>query len=422
MSEQFSAAQQHIPGGVNSPVRAFKSVGGDPVFINHAKGACIYGEDGKQYIDYVGSWGPMILGHAHPDVIAAVKAAADNGLSFGAPTVIETTMADRVCELVPSMDMVRMVSSGTEATMSAIRLARGFTGRDKLIKFEGCYHGHSDSLLVKAGSGALTLGTPSSPGVPASLAEHTITLPYNDLATFNQAVADIADQVACVIIEPVAGNMNCIPPVAGFLEGIREICTKNNIVLIFDEVMTGFRVALGGAQAHYGITPDLTTLGKIIGGGMPVGAFGGKKEIMQCIAPLGPVYQAGTLSGNPIAMTAGLKTLELISADGFYETLAEKVRFLTDGIMAAAKSAGVAMTCNRVGGMFGLFFNDQPVHSFEQATRCNGQQFTRFFHGMLDGGVYLAPSSYEAGFVSAAHTQDDLQHTIDIAANVLKNL
>ncbi len=422
MSEQFNAAQQHIPGGVNSPVRAFKSVGGDPVFINHAKGAYIYGEEGKRYIDYVGSWGPMILGHAHPEVIAAVKAAADNGLSFGAPTVIETTMADRVCELVPSMDMVRMVSSGTEATMSAIRLARGFTGRDKLIKFEGCYHGHSDSLLVKAGSGALTLGTPSSPGVPAALAEHTVTLPYNDLATFNQAVADIADQVACVIIEPVAGNMNCIPPVDGFLEGIRETCTKNNIVLIFDEVMTGFRVALGGAQAHYGVTPDLTTLGKIIGGGMPVGAFGGKKEIMQCIAPLGPVYQAGTLSGNPIAMTAGLKTLELISVEGFYETLTEKVRFLTDGILAAAKAAGVGMTCNRVGGMFGLFFNDQLVHSFDQATQCNAEQFTRFFHGMLEAGVYLAPSSYEAGFVSAAHTQDDLQHTIDIAADILKNL
>lgn len=422
MSEPFNAAQNHIPGGVNSPVRAFKSVGGDPVFIKRAQGAYIYGEDGKQYIDYVGSWGPMILGHTHPEVIAAVKDAADRGLSFGAPTVIETTMADRVCELVPSMDMVRMVSSGTEATMSAIRLARGYTGRDKLIKFEGCYHGHSDSLLVKAGSGALTLGTPSSPGVPASLAEHTVTLPYNDLDTFNQAVADIADQVACVIIEPVAGNMNCIPPVEGFLEGVRKTCTEKNIVLIFDEVMTGFRVSLGGAQSYYGITPDLTTLGKIIGGGMPVGAFGGKKDIMQCIAPLGPVYQAGTLSGNPIAMSAGLKTLELISQPGFYDALTKKVQFLTDGILDVAKTANIAMTANRVGGMFGLFFSEQPVHSFEQATQCNNEHFKTFFHGMLDAGVYLAPSSYEAGFVSAAHTEADLQNTIDAAGRILKTL
>ncbi len=422
MSEQFNAAQNHIPGGVNSPVRAFKSVGGDPVFINRAQGAYIYGEDGKQYIDYVGSWGPMILGHAHPEVIAAVKDAADRGLSFGAPTVLETTMADKVCELLPSMDMVRMVSSGTEATMSAIRLARGYTGRDKLIKFEGCYHGHSDSLLVKAGSGALTLGTPSSPGVPTALAKHTVTLPYNDLDTFNQAVTDIADQVACVIIEPVAGNMNCIPPLAGFLEGVRKTCTEKNIVLIFDEVMTGFRVSLGGAQGYYGITPDLTTLGKIIGGGMPVGAFGGKKDIMQCIAPLGPVYQAGTLSGNPIAMSAGLKTLELIAQPGIYDALSKKVQFLTDGILAAAKTAGIAMTANRVGGMFGLFFSEQPVHSFEQATQCNNEHFKTFFHGMLDAGVYLAPSSYEAGFVSAAHTEADLQRTIDVAGQILKTL
>ncbi len=422
MSEQFNAAQNHIPGGVNSPVRAFKSVGGDPVFIKRAQGAYIYGEDGKQYIDYVGSWGPMILGHTHPEVIAAVKDAADRGLSFGAPTVIETTMADKVCELVPSMDMVRMVSSGTEATMSAIRLARGYTGRDKLIKFEGCYHGHSDSLLVKAGSGALTLGIPSSPGVPAALAEQTVTLPYNDLDTFNQAVADIADQVACVIIEPVAGNMNCIPPVEGFLEGVRKTCTEKNIVLIFDEVMTGFRVSLGGAQSYYGITPDLTTLGKIIGGGMPVGAFGGKKDIMQYIAPLGPVYQAGTLSGNPIAMSAGLKTLELISQPGFYDGLTKKVQFLTDGILDAAKTANIAMTANRVGGMFGLFFSEQPVHSFEQATQCNSEHFKTFFHGMLDAGIYLAPSAYEAGFVSAAHTEADLQKTIDVAGRILKTL
>jgi glutamate-1-semialdehyde 2,1-aminomutase len=422
MSDQFQAAQHHIPGGVNSPVRAFKGVGGDPVFIQKASGPYIYDTDGKEYIDYVGSWGPMILGHAHPDVIAAVKAAADNGLSFGAPTEIETTMADKVCELVPSMELVRMVSSGTEATMSAIRLARGFTGRDKIIKFEGCYHGHADSLLVKAGSGALTLGTPSSPGVPASLAEHTVTLPYNDLDTFSKAVNDIGSEVACVIIEPVAGNMNCIPPVEGYLEGMRELCTQHGIVLIFDEVMTGFRVALGGAQAHYGITPDLTTLGKVIGGGMPVGAFGGKREIMEHIAPLGPVYQAGTLSGNPIAMTAGLKTLELISTPGFHDVLFEKVEYMTNGILAAAQAAGIAMTCNRIGGMFGLFFSDQQVHSFEQATQCNLEQFKQFFHGMLDEGVYMAPSAYEAGFISSMHMNEELDRTIEAAKRVLKNL
>ena len=422
MSNNFQAAQNHIPGGVNSPVRAFAGVGGDPIFIKRASGAYIYDEDEKQYIDYVGSWGPMILGHAHPEVITAVRDAAGNGLSFGAPTLLETTMADKVCELVPSMDMVRMVSSGTEATMSAIRLARGFTGRDKLVKFEGCYHGHADSLLVKAGSGALTLGQPSSPGVPEALAELTVTLPYNDLEAFNEAIDEIADQVACVIIEPVAGNMNCIPPVDGFLQGIRKICSEKNIVLIFDEVMTGFRVALGGAQAHYGITPDLTTLGKVIGGGMPVGAFGGKREIMEHIAPLGPVYQAGTLSGNPIAMTAGLKTLELISSPVFYDELSEKVEFLTNGILDAAKTAGIDMTCNRVGGMFGLFFSNKQVSSFEQATQCNLDQFQRFFHGMLKQGVYLAPSAYEAGFVSAAHTETDLQNTIDAATTVLATL
>ncbi len=421
MSDEFQSAQNHIPGGVNSPVRAFAGVGGDPVFIKRAQGAYIYGEDGKavyRLCRFLGTDDPR----PYPSgSYRGSKSGSDNGLSFGAPTVIETTMADKVCELVPSMDMVRMVSSGTEATMSAIRLARGYTGRDKLVKFEGCYHGHADSLLVKAGSGALTLGQPSSPGVPASLAEHTVTLPYNDLEAFDKAVAEIADQVACVIIEPVAGNMNCIPPVPGFLEGVRETCTKHGIVLIFDEVMTGFRVALGGAQAHYGITPDLTTLGKVIGGGMPVGAFGGKREIMEHIAPLGPVYQAGTLSGNPIAMTAGLKTLELISAPGFYDELAKKVEFLTDGILAAAKNAGIAMTCNRVGGMFGLFFSDQQVTSFEQATKCNIEQFKKFFHGMLDEGVYLAPSAYEAGFVSAAHTEQDLQNTIDAAAKVLND-
>lgn len=422
MSEQFNAAKAHIPGGVNSPVRAFKSVGGDPVFIEQAFGASITDTQGKQYIDYVGSWGPMILGHAHPEVIAAVKAAADKGLSFGAPTEIETLMADKVCELVPSIDMVRMVSSGTEATMSAIRLARGYTGRDKIIKFEGCYHGHSDSLLVKAGSGALTLGVPDSPGVPASLAEHTITLPYNDLDAITRAFAEIGDQVACVIIEPVAGNMNCIPPVAGYLEGIRTLCDEHKSVLIFDEVMTGFRVSLSGAQGHFGVTPDLTTLGKVIGGGMPVGAFGGKKAIMEYIAPLGPVYQAGTLSGNPIAMAAGLKTLELISVPGFYENLSAKVTTLVEGIKQASLDAGIAMTSNQAGGMFGLFFSEQQVTGFAQATQCNIEQFKGFFHGMLDQGIYLAPSAYETGFVSAAHSDEDLQKTIMAAAAVLSTL
>ncbi len=422
MSDLFNAAQQHIPGGVNSPVRAFRSVGGDPVFIQKAEGAYVVDTEGKEYIDYVGSWGPMILGHAHPEVIAAVIDASKRGLSFGAPTEIETTMANKICQLVPSIDMVRMVSSGTEATMSAIRLARGYTGRDKIIKFEGCYHGHSDSLLVKAGSGALTLGVPDSPGVPASLAEHTLTLSYNNLTAISETMTRLGDEIACVIIEPVAGNMNCIPPIEGFLEGIRELCTKHGTVLIFDEVMTGFRVALGGAQSHYNITPDLTTLGKVIGGGMPVGAFGGKREIMQQIAPLGPVYQAGTLSGNPIAMAAGLKTLELISAPGFYDVLAEKVDYLTNGILAAAQSAGIAMTCNHVGGMFGLFFSDQKVSSFEQATQCNINQFKQFFHGMLDEGIYLAPSAYETGFVSTMHMIDELDRTIEAAKKALSNL
>jgi glutamate-1-semialdehyde 2,1-aminomutase len=422
MADQFQAAQTHIPGGVNSPVRAFKSVGGNPVFIKKAQGAYIYDTNDKQYIDYVGSWGPMILGHAHPEVIAAVKEAADNGLSFGAPTTIETTMADKICELMPSIEMVRMVSSGTEATLSAIRLARGYTGRDKIIKFEGCYHGHSDSLLVKAGSGALTLGVPDSPGVPASLAEHTLTLPYNDLAKISETMTRLGDEIACVILEPVAGNMNCIPPADGFLQGIRELCSKHKTVLIFDEVMTGFRVALGGAQSFYNVTPDLTTLGKVIGGGMPVGAFGGKREIMEHIAPLGPVYQAGTLSGNPVAMAAGLKTLELISAPGFYDVLAEKVEYLVNGIVANAQAAGIAMTANHVGGMFGLFFSDKKVHSFEQATQCNIEQFKQFFHGMLEEGIYLAPSAYEAGFVSACHMIDELDRTIEAATNVFRKI
>ena len=413
----FVAAQQHIPGGVNSPVRAFRGVGGEPVFIDHAEGPYLYDVDGRRYIDYVGSWGPMILGHADAEVLAAVAETASKGLSFGAPTLLETRMADRVCELVPSMDMVRMVSSGTEATMSAIRLARGYTGRDKLVKFEGCYHGHADSLLVKAGSGALTLGQPSSPGVPASLAEHTITLDFNDSDQIHETFARMGEQIACIIVEPVAGNMNCIPPLPDFLETLREACDEFGAVLIFDEVMTGFRVALGGAQERYGVTPDLTTLGKVIGGGMPVGAFGGRRDIMERIAPLGPVYQAGTLSGNPVAMSAGLKTLELISVAGFFEALEAKTERLASGLMEAAKAAGVPLTTNCVGGMFGIFFTDAPlVTSYAQATACNIDQFKRFYHAMLRRGVYLAPSAFEAGFVSAAHADANIEATLAAAA------
>ncbi|MGE5155815.1 MAG: glutamate-1-semialdehyde 2,1-aminomutase [Bdellovibrio bacteriovorus] len=413
----FAAAQRHIPGGVNSPVRAFRGVGGDPIFFERASGPHVYDADGKRYVDYVGSWGPMILGHAHPEVIAAVQERLHQGLSFGAPTELETRMADRVCELVPSMDLVRMVSSGTEATMSALRLARGFTGRDKIVKFEGCYHGHADSLLVKAGSGALTLGEPSSPGVPAALAELTLTLPYNDLDQVRDTFARLGDEIACIIVEPVAGNMNCIPPVPGFLEGLREVCDRYGSLLIFDEVMTGFRVALGGAQGLYGIRPDLTALGKIIGGGMPVGAFGGRREVMERIAPLGPVYQAGTLSGNPIAMTAGLKTLELIAAPGFYDRISTRTAQLVDGMMHQARQAGVPLTTNRVGGMFGLFFTDTPqVTNYEQATACNQAQFRAFFHAMLDLGVYLAPSAFEAGFVSITHGEPEIHATLDAAA------
>jgi len=420
---RFEKAQKHIPGGVNSPVRAFKGVGGDPVFVDHAKGAYFTDPDGKRYIDYVGSWGPMILGHAHDDVIEAVREAALRGLSFGAPTEMETTMADMICEIVPSMEMVRMTSSGTEATMSAIRLARGFTSRDKIVKFEGCYHGHSDSLLVKAGSGALTLGEPSSPGVPAALAEHTITLNYNDADQVRETFSQIGDQIACIIVEPVAGNMNCIPPVEGFLETLRAVCDEYKSVLIFDEVMTGFRVALGGAQAMYGVKPDLTTLGKIIGGGMPVGAFGGRRDIMEHIAPLGPVYQAGTLSGNPVAMAAGLKTLELLSAEGFHAQLSAKVETLVNGMMNEAKSAGIPMTENHAGGMFGLFFTDaSKVTNFAETTACDQERFKKFFHGMLNEGVYLAPSAYEAGFVSIAHTDEDLNNSIEAAAKVFKTL
>ncbi|MCW8944166.1 MAG: glutamate-1-semialdehyde 2,1-aminomutase [Sedimenticola sp.] len=421
--DRFIQAQQHIPGGVNSPVRAFKGVGGDPIFIDRANGPYIYDPDGNQYIDYVGSWGPMILGHAHPAVLDAVSGVIKKGLSFGAPTTIETEMANRVCELVPSIELVRMVSSGTEATMSAIRLARGYTGRDKIVKFEGCYHGHSDSLLVKAGSGMLTLGEPSSPGVPAALAEHTITLNYNDIEQVQTTFAEIGDQIACIIVEPVAGNMNCIPPVPGFLECLREVCTQSGAVLIFDEVMTGFRVALGGVQGLYNVTPDLTTLGKVIGGGMPVGAFGGKRAIMEKISPLGPVYQAGTLSGNPVAMTAGLKTLELISAPGFFEALTDKTTQLVSGIEAEADKAGIALTTNQVGGMFGLFFTDtDKVTNFAQSMACQQEQFKSFFHAMLEQGIYLAPSAFEAGFVSAAHTEENIQATIAAAATVFKQM
>ena len=422
-ADLFNQAQSVIPGGVNSPVRAFKGVGGDPVFIDRANGAYIWDTDDKRYIDYVGSWGPMILGHAHPDVIKAVKTSAEKGLSFGAPTAIETEMAERICQLIPSIESVRMVSSGTEATMSAIRLARGFTGRDSIVKFEGCYHGHSDSLLVKAGSGALTLGVPSSPGVPACLAELTLTLTYNDLEQVRETFKNAGDKIACIIVEPVAGNMNCIPPVEGFLEGLREVCNEYGSVLIFDEVMTGFRTALGGAQSVYNIKPDLTTLGKVIGGGMPVGAFGGRRDIMEYIAPTGPVYQAGTLSGNPIAMAAGLKTLELISAEHFFEDLNTKVNTLVTGILQKAAKHNIPMTQNIVGGMFGLFFtHEEKVTNFAQATQCDVEKFQNFFHGMLEQGIYLAPSAYEAGFVSLKHSNEDIQATIDAADTVLGSL
>ena len=419
----YEQAQQCIPGGVNSPVRAFNGVGGTPVFFKSAKGAYVYDEDKNKYIDYVASWGPMIVGHAHDDVLNVVEAVLDKGLSFGAPTELETQMARRVCETMDSIELVRMVSSGTEATMSALRLARGYTGRDKIIKFEGCYHGHSDSLLVKAGSGALTMGVPTSPGVPAALAELTITLNYNDIEQVKQTFDKIGSEIAAVIVEPVAGNMNCIPPVPGFLETLREQCTKHGSVLILDEVMTGFRVALGGAQAYYNIKPDLTTLGKVIGGGMPVGAFGGKREIMEQIAPTGPVYQAGTLSGNPVAMAAGLKNLEIISSKGFYERLNEKVVALTEGLKERAKANNIALTTNEVGGMFGMFFTEaEQVTNFAEVSQCNVERFKKFYHGMLEQGVYLAPSAYEAGFVSSAHTNEDIENTLDAAEAVFKTL
>lgn len=419
----FEQAKKTIPGGVNSPVRAFNGVGGSPRFIEKADGAYIYDADGKAYIDYVGSWGPMILGHNHPKIRKAVLKAVENGLSFGAPTELEVQMAEKVIEMVPSIEQVRMVSSGTEATMSAIRLARGYTNRDKILKFEGCYHGHADCLLVKVGSGALTLGQPSSPGIPADFAKHTLTAVYNDLDSVKELFSQHPQDIACIILEPVAGNMNCIPPVAGFLEGLRELCDQFGALLIIDEVMTGFRVSKSGAQGHYGVTPDLTTLGKVIGGGMPVGAFGGKKEVMQYIAPTGPVYQAGTLSGNPIAMTAGLAQLETLSEPGLYEELAAKTKRIAEGFKAAADKHGIPMAINYVGGMFGFFFTDEEkITGFEQVTKCNMEQFRAFYHGMLDEGIYLAPSAFEAGFLSMAHGEQELQATLDAADRVLARM
>ena len=419
----FEEARQFIAGGVNSPVRAFAGVGGEPVFIRSASGAWLDTEDGRRLIDYVGSWGPMILGHGHPAVVDAVTTAAREGMSFGAPSAIETRLAKKVCELMPSIERIRMVSSGTEATMSAIRLARGFTGRDKIIKFEGCYHGHADSLLIKAGSGALTLGVPSSPGVPAELAAHTITLEFNDSDGVKKAFAELGDQVACVIVEPIAGNMNMVPPVEGFLETLRNCCTDAGSVLIFDEVMTGFRVALGGAQSLYGITPDMTTIGKVVGGGLPAAAFGGRADIMAHLAPDGPVYQAGTLSGNPLAMAAGLATLEEISSPGFFDALAARTNLLVDGLDDIAAEFGIPLATESMGGMFGFVFTDDaPVRRFSQVAAADIDRFKVFFHGMLAEGIYLAPSAFEAGFVSAAHGDKEISQTLDAAKKVLTSL
>ena len=418
----FNHAQLTIPGGVNSPVRAFKSVGGTPLFFQRGKGALVWDADGNSYIDYVGSWGPLICGHAHPDVVKAVQQAAERGLSFGAPTEAEVEMADVLRKLVPSMDQVRLVSSGTEATMSAIRLARGFTGRSKIIKFEGCYHGHADSLLVKAGSGALTFGQPSSAGVPPETAAHTLVLDYNNEAGLETTFAREGSEIAAVIVEPVAGNMNLVAPKPGFLELLRQLCTQHGAVLIFDEVMTGFRVALGGAQALYGIKPDLTTLGKVIGGGMPVGAFGGRRDIMQCLAPVGPVYQAGTLSGNPVAVAAGLATLKLIQAPGFYDKLAAATHQLCSGLSEAAQARRIPFSARNVGGMFGLYFRETPPTSYAEVMQCDKDAFNRFFHAMLAEGVYLAPSAYEAGFVSAAHGAAEIDRTIKAAAKIFAAL
>lgn len=419
----FEQAKEYIPGGVNSPVRAFKAVGGTPVFFDRAKGAYLYDVDDKRYVDYVLSWGPMVLGHAHDEVIKAVEESIPKGLSFGAPTSIESVVAAEICKLVPSMDMVRMVSSGTEATMSALRLARGYTERDKIVKFEGCYHGHSDSLLVKAGSGALTFGVPSSPGVPEELAKHTVTLTYNDIEVVRSLFEKQGHEIACIIVEPVAGNMNCIPPAPGFLETLREVCSEFGAVLIFDEVMTGFRVSLSGAQGAYGIEPDLTCLGKVVGGGMPVGAFGGKREIMDQLSPLGPIYQAGTLSGNPVAMAAGLTTLKLIQRKGFYQELESKVSYLRSGLTQVAEKHGIPFTTNAAGSMFGIFFTEEEsVSNYQQTMACDGPRFNKYFHGMLSRGVYLAPASFEAAFMSIAHTEADLDYTIDQSDEVMRTL
>lgn len=421
--ELFAQAQKTIPGGVNSPVRAFRAVGGTPIFFERAQGAYAWDADGKRYIDYVQSWGPMVLGHAHPEVINAVIETAKFGLSFGAPTERETTLAEKLCKLIPNMDMVRFVSSGTEATMSAIRLARAFTQRDKIIKFEGCYHGHSDSLLIKAGSGALTMGVPSSPGVPAVLAAHTVTLDYNDSQQVRDYFAAHGNSIACIIVEPVVGNMNCVPPVAGFLETLREVCDQSGALLILDEVMTGFRVSHTGAQGYYNVKADIITLGKVIGGGMPVGAFGGRRDVMQMIAPSGPVYQAGTLSGNPVAMAAGLKTLELLEQPDFYKNLSARTTQLVEGLQKLADEAGIPFTTNHVGSMFGFFFTSEPkVTNFKQVMACDIARFNKFFHGMLKRGVYLAPASYEAGFMSGAHTDADIQATLQAAKEVFAEL
>jgi len=418
----FARAQKTIPGGVNSPVRAFRSVGGIPRFVSRAEGARIWDADGKAYIDYVGSWGPAIAGHAHPAIVEAVREAALNGLSFGAPTEAEVEIAERICALLPSIEKVRLVSSGTEATMSAIRLARGFTGRDAIIKFEGCYHGHADSLLVKAGSGLLTFGNPSSGGVPADFAKHTIVLEYNNLPQVAEAFAARGSEIAAIIVEPVAGNMNMIKPVAGFLQGLRELCSQYGALLIFDEVMTGFRVGPQGVQGMYGITPDLTTLGKVIGGGMPVGAFGGRREIMDQIAPLGPVYQAGTLSGSPVAVAAGLASLRLLEVPGFYEELTIRSTQLTEGLQAAAAENGIAFCADSLGGMFGLYFSAEVPASYGEVTACNVPLFNRFFHEMLEAGHYFAPSAFEAGFVSAAHGREEIEATVEVAREVFRRL
>jgi glutamate-1-semialdehyde 2,1-aminomutase len=420
--ELFARAQRTIPAGVNSPVRAFRSVGGTPRFFVRGEGASLWDADGKRYIDYVGSWGPAVLGHAHAKVVAAVREAATHGLSFGAPTEMEVVMAETLARLVPSIELVRLVSSGTEATMSALRLARGFTGRSKIVKFEGCYHGHGDSLLVKAGSGALTFGTPSSAGVPPAIANETIVLPFNDLAAVEAAFRAEGSNIACLIVEPIVGNMNLIVPRDGFLPGLRSVCDRHGALLIFDEVMTGFRVHRGGAQGLYGIRPDLTTLGKIIGGGMPVGAFGGRRDVMEKIAPLGPVYQAGTLSGNPVAVAAGLATLAEIEAPGFYERLGERTRSLTDGLTESARRAGVPFAAHAVGGMFGLYFAASVPDTYDAVLACDKERFNRFFHAMLEKGVYFAPSAFEAGFVSAAHSADDISMTVAHAGSAFAAL